>query len=188
MTPDQQEAALLAGILRREGGYRHVPGDRGGPTNYGITAATLGEWRKLGRPATEAEVRALTAEDAMAIYRSWYILPFAGIPNAALKEQLIDFGVNSGPGTAIAHLQRVLGIPVTSSLGANTRAVLDQVARQTIGGRSALAVVNDALVASRLLLIDRLADTRKIPSTDEEGVESRALGFFLATGQTPSGG
>lgn len=180
MSPDQTDEAILAGILQREGGYRNVPGDRGGPTHFGITAATLGAWRKLGRPATEEEVRTLPIEEAREIYRRQYIAPFDRIPHAALREQLVDFGVNSGPGTAANHLQRVLGIPETGTVGANTLAVLEQVSRLVIGTRPALALVNDALVASRLLLIDRLEDAGKIPSTDEEGVESRALGFFLA--------
>ena len=60
---------ILDDILRREGGYVNHPADRGGPTNFGITAQTLGSWRKLGRPATAAEVQALTEPEARAIYR-----------------------------------------------------------------------------------------------------------------------
>lgn len=180
MTPDQQDTAVIAGILQREGGYRNVPGDRGGPTNFGITAATLGAWRKLGRPATAEEVQALPREEAAAIYRAEYIAPFAQVPYAPLREQLIDFGVNSGQGTAAKHLQRVLGLAETGVIDGLTAHVLQRLAPILLGNRSALAVVNDALVASRLLLIDRLADAGKIPATDEEGVESRALGFFLA--------
>ena len=43
---------IIDGVIRRERGYVHHPNDRGGPTNMGITAATLGHWRKLGRVAT----------------------------------------------------------------------------------------------------------------------------------------
>ena len=60
---------ILDEIIRREGGYVNHPADRGGPTNFGITAQTLGSWRKLGRPATTAEVRALTEAEARAVYR-----------------------------------------------------------------------------------------------------------------------
>lgn len=179
---DAAIADVLAGILRREGGYRHVPGDAGGPTHYGITATTLGRWRRLGRPATAEEVQALPPEEAQHIYRAWYIDPIlTKIPYAPLAEQLIDFGVNSGPARAIRWLQRVLGIPVTGELGQNTLGTLAVLARQDVAGRPALALVNDALVAARLWMIDRLDDTGAIPATDEEGVESRALGFFLAT-------
>ena len=51
--------AILEGVLVREGGFADHPADRGGATRYGITAATLGSWRKLGRQATREEVRAL---------------------------------------------------------------------------------------------------------------------------------
>ena len=64
---------ILDEIIRREGGYVNHPADRGGPTNFGITAQTLGSWRKLGRPATAAEVQALTETEARAIYRQQYI-------------------------------------------------------------------------------------------------------------------
>src|SRR5690606_13690489 len=64
---------ILDEIIRREGGYVNHPADRGGPTNFGITAQTLGSWRKLGRPATAAEVQALKEPEARAIYRQQYI-------------------------------------------------------------------------------------------------------------------
>jgi len=174
------EEEILEGILRREGGYRFVPGDRGGATNFGITQATLGNWRKLGRPATPDEVRALPKEEAEAIYYAQYLAPFAAVPNAALKVQLIDFGVNSGVERAIRYLQRTLGIPATGELGLNTLSVLKAASGQMVGGRSALDLVNDALVAGRTWMIDETADAGRIPKSDEEGVESRALGFFLA--------
>jgi len=179
------EAEILAGILRREGGYRHVPGDRGGATNFGITQETLGKWRKLGRPATPEEVRTLPREEAEAIYYAQYLAPFVGVPHAHLREQLIDFGVNSGVARAIRYLQRTLGIPVTGELGLNTLSVLKAASGQKVGGRPALDLVNDALVAGRTWMVDETADAGKLPKSDEEGVESRALGFFLAR---PTGG
>ena len=45
---------LISDIIRREGGYVNHPDDRGGPTNYGITQATLSEWRR--QPVTEFQV------------------------------------------------------------------------------------------------------------------------------------
>lgn len=176
------ESDILSGILRREGGFRHVPGDRGGATNYGITQATLGLWRKLGRPATPEEVRALTVAEASEIYRSEYIAGWDAVPYAPLREQLIDFGVNSGPQRAARWLERVLGFPADGHypLRDPLIRVLQQLATRQIGYRPALAVVNDALVAARSYMIDATDDVGKLPASDEEGVESRALGFFLA--------
>ncbi len=45
---------ILDPIICREGDRVNHPADRGGQANFGITAQTLGGWRKLGRPATAA--------------------------------------------------------------------------------------------------------------------------------------
>ena len=177
------EADILAGILRREGGFRHVPGDRGGATNFGITQATLGSWRKLGRPATPEEVRALTPAEASDIYRSEYIAGWDRVPYAPLRAQLVDFGVNSGPQRASRWLERILGFPATGQYPPSDTLirVLQQLDTRQIGQRPALALVNDALVAARSYMIDATEDAGQLPASDEEGVESRALSFFLAT-------
>ncbi len=177
------DEAMLEGILRREGGFRHVPGDRGGATNYGITQATLGQWRKLGRPATPEEVRALSQEEAEAIYRAKYLTGWEAVPYAPLREQLIDFGVHSGCERAARWLERVLGFRAEGNYPLDDQMirVLQQLSTRQIGYRPALAVVNDALVAARSYMIDATEDAGKLPASDEEGVESRALAFFLAT-------
>lgn len=134
-------AEIIDGILEREGGYVDRKHDRGGPTRYGITANTLGEWRKLGRPATRAEVKALTQEQARAIYGAMYVKPFDAIPFEALRNQLVDYGVLSGQGTAIRALQDVLGIPIDGVIGPRTNAALLA---------SSWRMVNNALIARRL--------------------------------------
>src|SRR4051794_36362256 len=57
----------FAFILQFEGGFTNDPKDPGGPTNLGITQATLSAF--LGRQATIAEVKALTPEKVAPIYR-----------------------------------------------------------------------------------------------------------------------
>jgi len=102
---------ILDEIIRREGGYVNHPSDRGGPTNFGITAQTLGAWRKLGRPATAAEVQALTETEARAIYRHQYITGpgLDVITHPGLLHLLVDAGVHSGPKQAVQWLQSALG-------------------------------------------------------------------------------
>jgi lysozyme family protein len=93
--------AILAAILRREGGFVNHPADRGGPTHYGITQATLQAWR--GRAVSEEDVRALSVEEAKAIYRARYLAPFTDVVEA-LRPQVVDIAVNSGVGRARALL------------------------------------------------------------------------------------
>ena len=59
--------ACLALVLKYEGGYVDHPRDPGGPTNMGITIATLSH--ELGHAATREDVRQMTRETAAAIYR-----------------------------------------------------------------------------------------------------------------------
>ncbi|MDB5649353.1 MAG: hypothetical protein JWL62_873 [Hyphomicrobiales bacterium] len=99
----------LALTLAQEGGYVDHSRDPGGATNFGITRATLAAAR--GRPATKADVAALTRAEAAAIYRASYWNAVRGddLP-AGIDAALFDYAVNSGAGTAIRALQRVLGM------------------------------------------------------------------------------
>ena len=118
--------AILDKIIRREGGYVHHQADRGGPTKYGITAQTLGDWRRLGRPATAAEVQALTEAEARAIYRQQYITGpgFDAITYPPLLHLLADSAVHSGPKRAVQWLQTALGVTADGVIGPQTRAAL----------------------------------------------------------------
>lgn len=66
----------LALVLQHEGGFSDHPSDPGGATMMGITQATLGAWR--GQPVTRADIRALSREEARAIYRIRYWNAVAG--------------------------------------------------------------------------------------------------------------
>lgn len=107
-------AGIIAGIIAAEGGARYTndPKDAGGPTKYGITAKALGAYRKLGRAATAVEVQNLQLPEAEAIYREQYVdAPGFGAVlqrSQKLGEELIDTGVNMGPGTAAIFLQKAL--------------------------------------------------------------------------------
>lgn len=99
MTDEQ----ILADILRREGGFVNHPADPGKATNFGITQATLSEWRRA--PASVEDVRALTSDEACAIYRARYLAPFVDA-EPAVRAQLVDIAVNSGVGRARQLLAR----------------------------------------------------------------------------------
>jgi len=103
---------ILDDIIKREGGYVLHPSDRGGPTNWGITARALGEWRGLGRVASAEEVNDLTVAEAGTIYMDRYVYRPGFDAIAALSDtvgdEVIDSGVNFGPSVPSVWLQRWL--------------------------------------------------------------------------------
>lgn len=117
-------APCVAFTFREEGGYSDTPGDSGGPTNYGITLATLSEWRS--KKCTAVDVRLLTQAQASAIYRADYWGAVEGdyLP-PGLDLMAFDFGVTSGPRTSAILLQRVLGVEQDGIIGPVTLAAAE---------------------------------------------------------------
>jgi lysozyme family protein len=126
---------LISDVLRREGGYVNHPSDRGGPTKYGITQATLAAW--LGRPATADDVRALDEDTAREIYaQRYYHGPRIDSLPEAVRPVLFDVAVNSGPRRAIMMAQQVINeagfgpVDVDGALGPQTRKAVDRAAAE----------------------------------------------------------
>lgn len=105
-------------ILAREGGYVNHPSDRGGPTKYGVTQATLSNW--LGHTATAKDVAALSKEQAKRILQAGYEAPFSFLPSSRLKDLLVDAAVQHGPQDAIRWLQRASGATPDGRVGPET--------------------------------------------------------------------
>lgn len=101
-------AVSLDLMFGHEGGYVNVKSDRGGPTKYGITHKTLAASRGVAS-VTAAQVKAMTREEAVEIYRRSYWAQAGGdLLPSGLDYAAFDFGVNSGPQTAVKKLQAVL--------------------------------------------------------------------------------
>ncbi len=187
MTTDE----ILDDLLQREGGHRaevrRPDGTIDPETVRGITWPTYQKYCRdhdLGEPTSDGFLQ-LTAEQARNIYVGMFIVEPGftreNVPFEPLRVQLIDFGVNSSPARAIRWLQRAMlfrGADVTGVMDKPTTDLLYGLG--TLDGTPLLAMVNDALVAARLYMIDRAVDQGRIRKVDEEGLESRALGFFLA--------
>ncbi|MEH3144411.1 MAG: hypothetical protein PGN34_03470 [Methylobacterium frigidaeris] len=143
-------ARALSLVLRHEGGYVDHPDDPGGATNLGVTIGTLGDW--LGRPATKAEVRALTVATVAPIYRARYWTAIQGdaLP-AGLDYAVFDFAVNSGPARAIMALQRAARVADDGVLGPITLTA--------VGSRSSVDLVQ-RVCADRLAFLRRLSAWR----------------------------
>ncbi|MBI1196752.1 MAG: hypothetical protein GC203_02710 [Phenylobacterium sp.] len=113
---DVFDARFLPKLKGREGGaaFTNRPADRGGPTKFGITAETLGKWRRLGRDATADEVRDFTEAEADRIYRAEYYSKPGFDRVAAISprvaEEYIDTGVNMGPERPSRWLQEALNL------------------------------------------------------------------------------
>ncbi|TGD96482.1 glycoside hydrolase family 108 protein [Methylobacterium nonmethylotrophicum] len=166
----------LSLVLNHEGGWSDDPADPGGATNLGVTIGTLSLW--LGRPATRAEVRALTPASVAPIYRRrfWDAIEGDALP-AGLDVALFDFSVNSGPRRAVIGLQRALGIADDGKLGPVTLAALS--------GRDVPGLVN-ALCDGRLTFLRALSTWPRFGrgwGRRVEEVRAAALSLHAASGR-----
>ncbi|MDX9843916.1 MAG: glycosyl hydrolase 108 family protein [Aquabacterium sp.] len=95
-------------LIGHEGGYVNDPRDPGGETKFGIS--------KRSYPAED--IKGLTLERAKAIYRRdfWGAAGCDAVPDA-MRFDLFDMAVNSGPVTAIKTLQRSAGVTPDGLLG-----------------------------------------------------------------------
>ncbi|HRH28260.1 MAG TPA: glycosyl hydrolase 108 family protein [Aquabacterium sp.] len=103
-------------LIGHEGGYVNDPRDPGGETKFGIS--------KRSYPAED--IKGLTLERAKAIYRRdfWGVAGCDAVPDA-MKFDLFDMAVNSGPVTAIKTLQRSVGVTPDGLLGPITLQALN---------------------------------------------------------------
>lgn len=121
----------LPQLLKFEGGWVDDPADPGGATNLGITLSTFQHYAHplLGLEPTLANLRALDAAQAGAIYRKIYWDPIDAdaIELQFLAEIVFDFYVNAGF-HAIALLQQLLGPPLSADgrFGAQTLGALQR--------------------------------------------------------------
>ncbi len=139
---------IIDRIVTHEGGFVDHPADRGGPTKYGITAATLARWR--GVPADEVEpedIRRLSIEEARAILRRRYIEdPRIDRLPPHLIEPMADTAVLMGPRRAVRMLQTAL-----SRMGYEI--VVDGV----VGPQTAhVAAIASPRMARHLLIVERI--------------------------------
>lgn len=162
ITPD----SIITDIIRAEGSaYTNDPSDRGGPTRWGITQATLRAHR--GQAVTPEDVAALTEAEAREIYlrRYWQSPGFANLGDVSMliAAEVMDTGVNCGPSTAAKFLQRLLNalndggklwddLTVDGACGpATVRALTAYINRRNAEGERVLFVGLNALQAAYYL-------------------------------------
>ena len=107
-------------MFGHEGGYVNVATDKGGPTKFGITHRTLAAHRGVPRVSAE-QVRAMNIAEARDIYiESYWSQSGADQLPAGLDYAVFDFGVNSGPPTAVKRLQKIVGTAQDGWVGPET--------------------------------------------------------------------
>lgn len=111
-------------ILAEGHEYTNHPADRGGPTKYGVTLATLRGIPKYSR-AEPADVAALTLTEARNIYLTLYATQFTMIENPLVFNFLFNAAVQHGSKTAAKMLQRTLGVEDDGVIGPQTRNMLN---------------------------------------------------------------
>jgi len=119
-------ADIITAILQREGAaYTDLGADKGGPTRYGITLASLQAYRQ--RPVTADDVRLLTEAEARACYADRYIRRphFDGIADGDLQAEVVDAGVQHGQPTAAMMLQRAAHVADDGTIGPATLAAVN---------------------------------------------------------------
>lgn len=110
-------SAAIADVLDHEKGYAEIPGDPGGPTNFGITLAAA---REAGLDldgdgdVDRFDVQKITEPIAREYYCRWWWerFGFGKLERAGVDERVIrkifDLAVNVGPRAAGKFMQRAL--------------------------------------------------------------------------------
>jgi lysozyme family protein len=121
---------LIKDVLDKEGGYVDHPADRGGPTKFGITQATLSKF--LERAVTVEDVKQLEPATAYDIYElRYYRAPRIDKLPEPIQPFVFDCAVNHGPRRAIRFVQKVCNdagcgqLAVDGLMGPKTKAVAD---------------------------------------------------------------
>lgn len=106
---------FIGRVLSHEGGYVNDPKDPGGETQWGISK----------RSYPQLNIRALTREDAVEIYRRdfWARVQGDKLPQA-FAFQALDAAVNHGIGNAVRWLQRAAGVADDGIIGPATLAAV----------------------------------------------------------------
>lgn len=163
---DKKFERIISEVIHREGGSKATndPADKGGRTQFGISERSHPKAWEDGK---------VTEDEAREIYVQKYVIGpgFHKIPptHKKVQEQLIDFGVNSGPGMAIMKLQLALGVEQDGVFGPKTHAAL-------IG--SDPVQINVALIAERIKMIGRIVSKNPSQLKFLNGWLNRALEFL----------
>lgn len=178
MTFDQ----IVAAVFDREGDVYAEPPQIDQPTGRGgITLQTLQDYVRLTGvallPPTLETLKALTHEQAAKIV-AWKLQTFlrtSGLNHIAdlpLRMFMLDFAYNSGQERAIRWLQRVVDVPRTGKMDAETIAAVMFPAVKRLPVFLLLG-----LIAARAQMVTSGVDSHTIAESFEHGLERRIASF-----------
>ena len=126
---------MIDAILVREGGFVNHPDDRGGPTNHGVTQATLSDY--LQRDASVQDVKDLDIDTARDIYKKrYYQGPKIDLLPEPIQPFIFDCAINHGPRHAIKFVQKICNesgfgqLSEDGLMGSKTAAGADQCCKE----------------------------------------------------------
>ena len=160
---------IISDIITREGGFVDRAADKGGATKYGVTEATLSAWRR--HPCQAVDVKNLTETEARQILTELFLTRpgFTAISDAKVRAFAADWGVNSGPATAIKALQTAVGIAADGTMGPRSVTAVNAADPARLFNR---------MVAARMQFIGHIITRNPSQAEFAEGWLTR-LGDFL---------
>lgn len=179
--PSPVVETMIDDVIEREGGYVNHKADRGGPTKFGITRATLAAWR--GEMCDAEDVRSLTRSEARDIYRTFYFdHPHIARLPPLLQPFLFDSAVHHGPRAAILLLQKTLNLHGFAC--ARDGVIGHETARVCAAACTALgAAMLDFLIDERLAALHRIAANDSAQRVFLRGWTSRVESFRPRSGE-----
>jgi lysozyme family protein len=143
-------AGALSAVLVHEGGWADHPKDPGGATMKGVTLATYRQYRP---GATKQQLRNISSDELLLIYRDGYWNKLRGddLP-AGVDLAVFDFAVNSGPARAAIYLQNIVGTAPDGKIGPLTIKAVNAYCAKF----GAAQLVNE-LCSQRLAFLERLS-------------------------------
>lgn len=126
------KAAIIARVIKAEGGYQNYPDDPANKevgTNWGITPATYKKY--TGKQPTQQTMKALASRQAAAIYAQIWQDAGMNIVPAEAAEALFDFYINT-PHTCLQIVEQLTG-----TKGSAKKLAIDSAAAKIIAEQDA---------------------------------------------------
>lgn len=107
-------------------GYYVIPGDKGGPTKFGVTLNTYRQFFGMEKTAEDLKNMSMREWKYIFIYGFWGPVKADSIENQSLATLIMDCCYMSGRKTSIKKIQRCLGgLDVDGIVGPKTLRVLN---------------------------------------------------------------